>query len=232
MTYHERYMQGEFEQVWADLQNLGQGVRQEPVYSQAREVADETMRRVRRNCERIVARLRTLDYNFGIYPDGSKGYFTSGPLVPFSESSRADMAALDKAVGPLPISLASFWEVVGSVDLVGMRRGWPSGLDPLVIYGPEEALAEAEDLGESARGVEAALAPDDLHKDNVSGGSPYAVKLPDASTDFLFRNERHNLLFVPYLRLSILRWGGFPGLDGGTAPLDALPVLLDGLEPF
>ena len=234
-TYLERYLRGEFEQVWTDLQELGEGVRQEPVYSQARKVAEETMRRVRLNCERVVGRLRLLDYNFGIYPDGSKGYFTSGSLVPLSESSRADMAVLDKSVGPLPISLVSFWEQVGSVDFVGMRSGWPAALDPLVVNGPEAAASEVDEMDlviETHGHFEASLAPDCFIKDNISGGSPYAVKLPDPKADFLFRNERHNLLFVPYLRLAILRWGGFPGLDAGPAQLDALPALLDGLEPF
>ena len=74
MDYLERYTSGEFEDVWKQLQVLGSAVREEPNYSQARQVAEETMRRVRRNCERIVARLRTLGYAFGVYPDGSRGY--------------------------------------------------------------------------------------------------------------------------------------------------------------
>ena len=45
-------------------------------------------------------------------------------------------------------------------------------------------------------------------------------------------NERHNLDFVPYLRFAILRFGGFPGLDHGDEEFDALPDLLQGLEPF
>ncbi len=235
MDYLDRYTHGEFEQVWSELQGLGEGVRQEPVYAQARLVADETMQRVRRNCERLVDRLRSLDYHFGVYPDGSTGYFTSGPLVPLGELSRSDMAALDKTIGPLPLSLASFWEIVGSVDFVGMRRGWPTGLDPLVVSGPEAVFSEVqevEDIKNTYGHFEGSLAPDYLHKDNISGGAPYAVQLPDPHMDFLFRNEHHNLLFVPYLRFAILRWGGFPGLEGGAAEFNALPTLLQGLEPF
>ena len=69
MNYLERYRNGEHEQVWNDLQSLGPSVRQEPYYTQARDVATETMRRVRRNCERLVARLQTLGYIFGTFPD-------------------------------------------------------------------------------------------------------------------------------------------------------------------
>jgi hypothetical protein len=49
MNYLERYRNGEYEQVWDELRALGPAVRDEPHYSQAREVAAETMRRVRRH---------------------------------------------------------------------------------------------------------------------------------------------------------------------------------------
>ncbi len=234
MNYLERYHHSEYEQVWSDLQALGATVRQEPHYSLACEVAAETMRRVRRNCELLVSRLRAAGYVFGIYPDGSRGYYTQGPLVPPSESTRSKVAELEAQVGPIPLSLVAFWQEVGSVDLVGMHRSWPAGLDPLVVYPPEAALSELDSFEvdeEYAPRFEATLAPDDLHKDNVSGGSPYSIALPNPSADALFLNERHGLLFVPYLRLAILRWGGFPGLDGQVA-FEPLGDLGAGLEPF
>lgn len=238
MNYLERYHNGEHEQVWSDLQALGPAVRHEPHYSLACGVASETMRRVRRNCERIISRLSAAGYVFGLYPDGSRGYYTEGSLVPPSDATRADCAQLEAQVGPLPLSLAAFWQEVGSIDLVGMHRAWPKLLDPLVVYPPEAALSdldereesegEDDDLGQ----YEASLAPDDLHKDNISGGSPYSVALPDPSADFVLLNERHELLFVPYLRLAILRWGGFPGLDGRAIQFAPLHDLIAGLEPF
>src|ERR671938_598318 len=82
MNYLERYRNGECEQVWKGLQALGPLVRREPHYAQAREVAAETMRRVRRNCERIVSRLRTLAYVFGTFPDGSGRSYAAEPLTP------------------------------------------------------------------------------------------------------------------------------------------------------
>src|SRR5690349_15599173 len=69
MNYLERYRNGEYEQVWNEFQALGPLVRQEPYYAQAQAVATETMRRVRRNCERLVSRLQTLGYVFGTFPD-------------------------------------------------------------------------------------------------------------------------------------------------------------------
>lgn len=70
MGYLERYLGGECAGVWNELQQLAAQVREEPIYSSALAVATETMRRVRRNCERIVERLQSLSYAFGVYPDG------------------------------------------------------------------------------------------------------------------------------------------------------------------
>ena len=236
MNYLERYHNGEYEQVWKDLQALGPTIRHEPYYPQAREVAAETMRRVRRNCERLVSHLRLLGYVFDTYPDGSPHTFPIDPLTPPSEAMQADCAELEAEAGPLPLSLVAFWQEVGAVDLVGRHSAWPDGLDPLVVHPPEGALSflfEEGDGGEieGARWF-AGLAPDDLHKDNVSGGDPYGVYLPNPSADFVFLYERHGLRFVPYLRLAILHWGGFPGLAGQGIQFEPLGGLVAGLEPF
>jgi hypothetical protein len=235
MNYLERYQNGEYEQVWTELQELGAAVRQGPNYSLAMQVADQTMRRVRSNCERIIDYLRAINYTFGVYPDGSPGYISPGPLVPPANNSRTDQETLQHAVGPLPISLVAFWREVGSVDFVGRHPEWLKGLDPLAIYAPEAAVSHLDardEMLESMGYFEATLAPDDLHKENVSGGEPYAVRLPDPNADFVFRNEKHNLYFVPYLRFAILRFGGFPGIEGGEAEFQYLASLVKGLEPF
>ena len=74
----------------------------------------------------------------------------------------------------------ALWQEVGAVGLVGMHPRWPDGLDPLVVDPPEGALSflfdEEGDAGETqGSGWFAGLAPDDLHKDNVSGGDPYGA---------------------------------------------------------
>src|SRR3989337_560685 len=102
MNYLERYLSGEHEPVWDELQALGLAVRQEPHFSLARAVAAETMRRVRRDCEMIVSRLRASGYVFGTYPDGSTGYYTQGPFVAPSEKTLADLAELEERARLLP----------------------------------------------------------------------------------------------------------------------------------
>ena len=62
----ERYLDGQHEQVWTELVSLGPYVRREPEYwRQARSVAEETMRRVRENLERLVVELPRVGYEFG-----------------------------------------------------------------------------------------------------------------------------------------------------------------------
>lgn len=238
MNYLERYKNGEHELVWEELQALGAGVREEPILSLAREVAIETMGRVRRNCDLIISRLRSMNYTFGIYPDGTTGYYSEGAHQDPSAKLQKDYTRLESLFGPVPLSLEIFWQVVGSIDLVGKGPGWPGLLDPLVIDPPEGPLLTLVDIREDENEpnlgspLKAPLAPDDLFKDNISGGSPYAVGLPSACADFIFLNERHGLLFVPYLRFSILRWGGFPGLDGKDLAFPPLKVLTEDLLPF
>jgi hypothetical protein len=235
MTYLERYLNGEHEQVWIDLQTLGSAARHEPYASDALAVAVETMRRVQRNCARIVARLQAVGYIFGIYPDGTQGYYTDGPLVAPNDTTRTDYSTLNSQLGPIPLSLTAFWQEVGAVDLVGRHPAWPRVLDPLVVYAPEAALVDLDewDEEETASGqITVALAPDDLHKANISGGEPYSVALPNPSADFVVLYERHELHFVPYLRLALLKWGGFPGLDKQPMPFEPLIDLVANLEPF
>lgn len=233
MNYLERYRNGEHAQVWAELQALGAGVREAQYLPHAEAVAAETMRRVRRNCERLVARLNALGYVFGTYPDGTRRSYPAEPLsAPFA-GQNDEIDELEDEAGPLPLALVAFWREVGAVDFVGMHPRWPAGLDPLVVDPPEGALSflfGGED--DEGAGQFAGLAPDDLHKDNTSGGDPYGVRLPNPAADFLFEYERHGLLFVPYLRLAILEWGGFPGLAGRDQSFPPLDELHAGLEPF
>jgi hypothetical protein len=232
MNYLERYQNGEYEQVWKELQELEAKVREEPYYTQAQEVAIETMRRVRRNCERIISRLQNFGYIFGTFPDGTRRSYRVPPLTPPSARMQADREELESEAGPLPLSLVAFWQEVGAIDLVGMHRSWPNGLDPLVVDPPEGPLSDLDSYEQEGEGFFVSLAPDDFHKDNVSGGDPYGLELPNPSADFFLMETPYNLPFVPYLRLAILRWGGFPGLQGQQVPFDPLATLAADLEPF
>jgi hypothetical protein len=64
MNYLQRYLNGEREQVWNELIALGDQVREEPIYSDAKAVARETMTRARKNIELLYERLRAVGYQF------------------------------------------------------------------------------------------------------------------------------------------------------------------------
>ena len=63
-TFLERYQAGDHVRVWADLEALGDPVRQKRYLADAQAVANETMKRVRHNAELVVARLESLGYQF------------------------------------------------------------------------------------------------------------------------------------------------------------------------
>ncbi|TCV78145.1 hypothetical protein [Sulfurirhabdus autotrophica] len=224
MRYFDRYMRGEYEAVWAELTNLGAKAQQAEVFDDVRAVALETMRRVRENINTIVDRLAGHGYRFDQYPDGSPIPYSFGPIVQPSGELVAQVNEFENLAGAIPLSLRIFWETVGAVSLMGrVPEGWPSYTDPLVVQPPDACIldfhdwrAAVEEYGENETGpFVAAIAPDMLHKDNVSGGAPYGFSLPNTAIDDVLMNERHNLPFVPYLRLAILKWGGFPGIGFG-----------------
>ena len=147
-----------------------------------------------------------------------------------------EIQRLEKITGGLPLSLRAFYDVVGAVDVTGRHTGIdPPGNttapDPLVVYGAADALAEIEGSDDEKPST-IAIAPDDLHKANVSGGDPYEIAVPDLRADGILLNERHHLLFVDYLRLCF-QFGGFPGYEGRDVGVPAeLAQLCEGLLTF
>jgi hypothetical protein len=136
----------------------------------------------------------------------------------------------------LPVSLQAWLANVGNVDLRGTHPAWPrpgyvfEGMvptnevlytDPLVVQVSSDYIAYSrkewessvrEDGLESAGPFSIAIAPDYIHKANLSGGPPYEIRSDSAAVDSLLFNERHCTSFTNYLRVA-LRWGGFPGFE-------------------
>lgn len=118
-TYLQRYLDGEREAVWAELMALGPGIRQEPLYSDARAVARETMMRARANVELLVERLTALGYHFVSDALGD----APTPHVRPSPESLAALRALEDEFGSLPLAIETWYEVVGAVDFMGSYPG-------------------------------------------------------------------------------------------------------------
>jgi hypothetical protein len=251
MSYLERYLSGEHEQVWAELVAQGKAVRAEPLYSDAVAVARETMRRVRWNIETLIPRLRKIGYEFGYgwldVRDRSFALNQPAAFSPPSAETRQLIIELERVAGPLPLSLQAFYAVVGSVNFVGTApTGWriDENADPLYVYPIEDAVAEYTDWNVAHQELAAAdkagnpgpfrvpIAPDYLHKYNISGGRWYNIALPNPAIDAELDAERHATTFVNYLRICF-RWGGFPGWERiETRPDRDLIYLTEGLQPI
>jgi hypothetical protein len=220
----DRYRAGQRDQVWHVLRQLGSAVREPGLSEQAQLVCDEMARRARHNVELIIERLSDAGYRFHSN-DYEQAPVT--PHVPPTAAAGAHADWLAGRFGPVPMTFMSWVRLVGDVWLVGTHPQWAesASADPLVIeaegsrYPGEPIRRHIEDEHEqwqerAAQDPAAALfvlplAPDRLHKDNVSGGPPYGLILPDRSADGLFAAETP-MPFVSYLN-QVFSHGGFPG---------------------
>lgn len=241
-------MAGEREKVWQELIALGEV--NGPLAEDARAVARETMTRARTNIERLIELLPKNGYKFSYEPDAKKRQpYWAGDSAKMHEPPAKDVAKtldrVEKLVGRLPLSLRAWWEVVGSVNMIGDGpEEWPSDIerDPLFMDPPllqgieyqwerwkeeeeeEEDDFDAEDckrLGldpDDFEGFWIDIAPDDYHKANCSGGNPYRIKIVPAA-DAKWDGANHDAkYFVGYLRQSF-HWCGF----AGVARLEKIP---------
>jgi hypothetical protein len=139
------------------------------------------------------------------------------------------------------LSLRAFFDVVGAVNFNCdhgsiATRDSEGTADPLMVYGVQDAIDCVESgYGEDEDGERRmyVVAPDALHKANVSGGEAYMIALPAPVADAEVEEEPHCVTFVEYLRIAILGWGGFPGWEQSRAGRPAeLDQLRSGLIPF
>ena len=222
-----RYCNGEYKEVWDELIALGPAVRERPHAKEARLVAQETMRRVAANVDTVIRRLGSMGYRFRMQ---------KGAHIPPGAQTDRFLKQLDELAGPAPLSLATFYEIVGSVDLTGYHELLTASSlgyflpDPLVVFPLDQALLEHDAVADANFG-RIRIAPDVYHKAEFSGGAPYEMALSDARADGELLNERHGLFFVDYLRLAF-RWGGFPGFDGVAYRTGVIEVLRGGLLAF
>jgi len=224
-----RYRIGQHEQVWHELRQLGAGVREPEIREEVQLVCDEMAIRARHNIEVIVERLKSDGFRFHTNDDDQTPV---RPHIPPGPNAAKHAEWLELHFGPLPLTLLSWIRLVGDVWLVGTHPEWPTSAeaDPLVIqvegsHDPESRIQDyfaneweqwRDDETDSTRGPFILdLAPDNLHKANVSGGPPYGMLLPDACADGLFRAET-GMPFVEYLNW-VFRRAGFPRTTGGGA---------------
>jgi hypothetical protein len=217
-SYLERYLNGEHERVWADLQELGDQIRFDPLLTDALAVAHETMRRAKYNIELLYARLKTLDYQF---------HMPQEVIIPPASDVGEKIIHLEDQLGVLPLSLRAWYEIIGGVNFSGSHPelSYHSEFDhgkanrkqilsdPLWVWSIGMILREGIYWGNES----ILISPDSYGKAAVSGGGPYILDMPNRSVDGLLRSEWHNTTFVNYLRISFRR-GGFSGFDLALIP--------------
>jgi hypothetical protein len=162
------------------------------------------------------------------------------PFMPPPADVAKQVGRIERKGIVLPLSLAAWAEVVGSVDLTGAHpalclvedeEGFPNQYaDPLIVHLPLDELAEP--ASDPAAGIECRISPDEEGKAGYADCEFYTVRIPDLRADTMLQGERHNTTFVNYLRLAF-RWGGFPGWEQyEERPEKELAVLTEGLLPL
>jgi len=237
-TFLERYIEGEYRLVWAELLSYGAKVRHEPLLSQAQAVAQETMNRVAQNIVLLVPRLQVLGYQFA-QPDYS--------FVPPEADVKQRLDTLERLTGPLPLALRAWCETVGAVNFTGNHPDWPDEddfetardalvVEPLLGVFDEYvywqwACAEGMYEGEEAKMFPLPVSPDEFVKAEISTGASYEILVPNPAVDAPLKNEWHETTFLNYLRISF-KWGGFPGFERypeQSRPNEAIAYLTEGL---
>jgi hypothetical protein len=178
------------------------------------------------------------------------GYPQFSGRVPASQGLARRIRKIESRLGgSMPPALKVFWQIVGGVSLLDLTHyahvafwqgrglgGQQICCDGLYIDGCDDdwfdcMIDELDERrkpgveGEPEKPFELPLAPDGLHKDNLSGGAPFSVA---SSDDWLA--PLHNFRWtgvkrphsapanrcdlVSYLRTAILECAGFPGLFG------------------
>ncbi|SDJ84793.1 hypothetical protein SAMN05421823_101248 [Catalinimonas alkaloidigena] len=226
MTLYERYLHGETRQVYDEILDLGENAFESDTLAYMDRVFSEMFRRVAHNLKVIRQKLAHLGYQ--LHRERAATY--ERPLVEPFPATESLLQTLDEAVRPygyVPRSLHHFYRAVGGVNLAWDYQRFPTLLwertDPVQIASLDALVEEVTDDYWEASTREAVameeracleLAADVYHKDNVSGGSAYALEITSMpSMDSFFRHEPHETTFVNYLRLSF-KACGFPGMQG------------------
>ncbi len=210
---------------WACLVGQSHRLGDEQFREEALGFALQLMVRVRSWAAETVEALQKSGYRF-VYPERAI-------LDPDSDASDWVRELRQKGVH-LSLAFEAWLRVIGGVNLMGTHPSWsrsayafddsadrqePIYTDPLVVEMPKDYAnylydewLEARSQSEAQSPFRVEIAPDHLHKANVSGGLPYQLSAGRPAVDGFVWNERHGIGFVGYLRKAI-EWGGFPGFD-------------------
>ena len=160
MKFLERYLQGEYLDVWEELSELEENVYTIMVKEEMQQIVAEMMQRVRFNIEMLITKLPEIGYTFGyhwIYElelseeertnlliESSK----QPPLyIPPNAYTLGKVLELERLVGPLPLVLKGWYEIVGGVNFIGKAPSrWKSRSMDIVngLFYQNDATKEEE----------------------------------------------------------------------------------------
>ncbi|RBQ10102.1 hypothetical protein [Pedobacter miscanthi] len=225
MTFYSRYQNGETQDVYNDIEKLGEKAFSPDFYPDVEKVLIETFERVKFNLDIIYNELININYVFWKNEIGDDDAI----IKPADNTDQLfnTLAKSIEPVGKLPQSLKIFYKIVGSCNFawnyqenenIMWEMADPIQITPLTYcvsevtdeYWLEEMHEYIEDEEFGSAFLE--LSADNFHKDNVSGGAPYALQLTQAkSIDGYFLNEPNETTFINYLRICFESCG-FPGM--------------------
>ena len=216
MDLYEKYMDGETELTCKELLELEDQIYDTKVFFEVDKVLTEIFSRVAYNSEIIFKELKDIHYCFWSDSELNRSFPIRKP-PPNSNNFLTKVEFEVKQFGHIPLSLSYFYSIVGSLNFTWNYEKkeevkWP-GIDPLQIiaiddlydqvtnkYWKEEMLDYLKDEDYNSAILE--LSGDYLHKDNISGGPPYSIKITKKpSIDSLILNLPDKLGFIDYLRI-------------------------------
>lgn len=205
MTLYERYIDGQTNQVYQEMLDLGEDVFLPAHWPDVDGVLTEMFERVAYNLGVIYAELENIDYHFR----KECKYNFERPLHKPLPDTAILLQKLDEAVKPfgfVPLSLKYFYKIVGGVNF-GWHYDTNDDLlwqmtDPIQVASLDSVVEMVTDEYLDEEMQEIILAADVYHKDNISGGPAYALELiKRPGIDSLLLNEPHEEMFINYLRI-------------------------------
>ena len=244
MSFYQRYLNGEYSQVYADIARLRQKAFQPEAAAEIDRLLTETFRRVLHNANIVAETLPQFGYRFNRWRDN-----VITPPLPTADEYIRHLVQAVQPVGFIPLSLQYFYRIVGEINFIWDYDGYPEIVweyaDPLCVYGIDFVLEEMENednewlectrelLAENPKcPIGLPFSPDDYHKDNVSGGNAYEIALstkPSVDGKVLYAPQ--NTQFIAYLR-HIFANGGFGSEVDAPEFQDYLQTVLPKLLPF
>jgi hypothetical protein len=165
----------------------------------------------------------------------------------FLPDTQKNLQLLEQEIGPVAISVSAWYTEVGAVNFYGSFDRWntfaPSYFmarcDPVQVRALDEKVVAfiKEQRRRDKQGTIAwNFAPGSERKDYYAGDmfSPYRFDIPNQYADvLLYTDGEEDVTFVSYLRTSLLRYAGFPGIARWPVkPEEDLARLTEGLLPF